>query len=243
MFNHQDLSAPSSMLFTGGFGDRAAGVVYAAPRQPAGRGGIEGVGPWGGERSRRERPRTFLDRNGLAGRHRDLWGRANDYGHPRAVGGDDGRAAFVSLANELEQEVEELFAEQQPKQTYLVEKIKREMRKTEKQIADLTDLLTEMKHQRPLLERIDALEDRRLGLELQMSDAVEIARPQVLNMKEDELQEFAEHWRTDLTAGTVEKRKSTFRQIIDSATFDGNELQVIPSYQAITGVKMAGGVP
>ena len=139
----------------------------------------------------------------------------------------------------LQQEVEELFAEQQLKQIYLVEQIKREMRKTEKQITELTDLLTEIKHQRPLLERIDALEDRRLGLELQMSDAEEIARPRVLDMNDDDLREFAEQWRTDLTAGTMEKRKSIFRQIVDSATFDGNELQVTPSYQAITGVKVA----
>ena len=113
------------------------------------------------------------------------------------------------------------------------------MRKVQKQIGDLTDLLTEIKHQRPLLERIDALEDRRLRLELQISDAEEIARPRILDMSGDELREFAEHWKTDLTAGTMEKRKSIFRQLIDSATFDGDELQVVPSYQAITGVKLA----
>ena len=94
-------------------------------------------------------------------------------------------------------------------------------------------------HQRPLLGRIDTLGDRRLGLELQMSDAEEIARPQILDMKEDELREFAEHWRTDLTAGTMEKRKSIFRQLIDSATFDRNKLHIIPSYQATTGIKVA----
>ena len=66
-----------------------------------------------------------------------------------------------------------------------------------------------------------------------------IRPPQKVVIHLDDLREFAEQWRTDITAGTMEKRKSIFRQIVDSATFDGTELQVIPSYQAITGVKVA----
>ena len=139
----------------------------------------------------------------------------------------------------LQQEVEELFAEQQPKQTYLVDQIKRELRKAEKQIADLVDLLSEVKHQRPLLERIDSLEDRRQDLELQLDDAKEVAKPQVLDMTKGALREFAQQWRSDLTAGTMEKRKTIFRQLIESATFDGHELHIVPSYHALTGVKMA----
>ena len=139
----------------------------------------------------------------------------------------------------LQQEIEELFIEQQPKLTYLVDQIGRELRKTEKQITDLTGLLTEIKHQRPLLERIDSLEETRQDLELKLNDAKEVVKPQVLDMTPAELREFAEQWRTDLTSGTMEKRKAIFRQLVEEATFDGNELHVTPSYHAITGVNVA----
>ena len=147
--------------------------------------------------------------------------------------------SFVRLQNEVEQ----LFAEQQPKRTYLVEQIRQELRKTERQIADLTELLTEVKHQQPLLDRIDSLEDQRQDLELQLEDTKELAKPQVLDMTSQELQDFAQQWKSDLTSGTAEKRKTVFRQLVESATFDGHQLHVIPSYSAITGVKVAAWRP
>ena len=95
------------------------------------------------------------------------------------------------------------------------------------------------RHQSPLLERIDSLEETRQDLELKLNDAKEVVKPQVLDMTPAELREFAEQWRTDLTSGTMEKRKAIFRQLVEEATFDGNGLHITPSYHAITGVNVA----
>ena len=42
-------------------------------------------------------------------------------------------------------------------------------------------------------------------------------------------------WRTNLEGGTMDKRKAVFRQLIESATFDGEELMLVPNMATLTG--------
>ena len=99
--------------------------------------------------------------------------------------------------------------------------------------------MSEIERPRPLLERIDSLEGSRQDLELRLDDARQTGQPKLLNMTSSELREFARQWRTDLTCGTMEKRKAIFRQIVENATFDGEELVIRPNCEALTGVKVA----
>jgi hypothetical protein len=96
-------------------------------------------------------------------------------------------------------------------------------------------------HRRPLIHRIDALEDERQELELRLSDLEKAEKPAILSMNEADLQEFAEEWRSNLEGGTMDKRNAVFRQIIDSAEFDGEELKIAPNLTTLTGtgVKVA----
>ena len=98
-----------------------------------------------------------------------------------------------------------------------------------------------MKHRRPLIHRIDALEDERQELELRLSDLEKAEKPAILSMNEADLEEFADEWRSNLEGGTMDKRKAVFRQIIDSAVFDGEELEIAPNMSTLTGtgVKVA----
>ena len=60
-------------------------------------------------------------------------------------------------------------------------------------------------------------------------------------MSDADLAEFADQWRTSLQAGTMDKRKAVFRQFIESAVFDGEELEIVSNLTSLvgTGVKVA----
>ena len=107
--------------------------------------------------------------------------------------------------------------------------MKKEIRAIEGQISDLASMLTEVKHRRPLIQRIDASEDERQELDVRLQDMKNIEKPELLSMKPNDLEDFAKTWRTDLEGGTMDKRKAVFRQLIDSAVFDGEELELVPN--------------
>ena len=66
-------------------------------------------------------------------------------------------------------------------------------------------------------------------------------QPGIVDMSDSDLDEFADQWRTNLQSGTMDKRKAVFRQLIDTATFDGEELTLVPNLATLagTGVKAA----
>ena len=57
-------------------------------------------------------------------------------------------------------------------------------------------------------------------------------KPEIIEMSDSELDDFADQWRNDLQSGTMDKRK---------AVFDGEELEVVPNLATLagTGVKVA----
>ena len=54
-------------------------------------------------------------------------------------------------------------------------------------------------------------------------------------MQSVELREFAEQWRIELEGGTMDKRKAVFRQLIGSARFNGEELEIVPNLTTLAG--------
>ena len=89
---------------------------------------------------------------------------------------------------------------------------------------------------RPLIQRIHAPADEREALELRLSDLEE---PEFCSYSEAEMMAFAAEWRSNLEGGTMDKRKAVIRHLIESATFDGEELRLVPNLATLTGVKMA----
>jgi hypothetical protein len=89
----------------------------------------------------------------------------------RAVLDEIFEAVFTrDMLLELQSEVRRLFSQTQPHQDHLASQLKKEVKNVDRQIGDLAGLLTEAKHRRPLIHRIDALEDERQELELRLSD-------------------------------------------------------------------------
>ncbi|MCB1866333.1 MAG: hypothetical protein KDG50_12995 [Chromatiales bacterium] len=66
---------------------------------------------------------------------------------------------------------------------------------------ELAAMLTEVKHRRPLTQRMDALEEERVALGVRLSDAQQNANPKITAMEPADLEEFAKQWRTDWKAG------------------------------------------
>ena len=154
----------------------------------------------------------------------------------RAVLGELFDSIFTGkVLADLQAEIRRLFDENQPRQNHLLQQLRKEIKDVDRQIGELAGMLTEVKHRRPLIQRIDALEDERQDLELRISDHEQVDRPKLLSMSEDDLDEFADEWRKKLEGGTMDKRKAVFRQLIESATFDGEELMLVPNMATLTG--------
>ena len=111
---------------------------------------------------------------------------------------------------DLQDEICRLLDAKAPQQNHLIAQLKKEIRAIQSQISDLASMLTEVKHRRPLIQRIDALEDERQELDLRLQDMNQVEYPELLTMKPEDLEEIAEKWRSDLESGTMDKRKAVF---------------------------------
>ena len=92
---------------------------------------------------------------------------------------------------------------EEPEQRHRVGQEK-EIRVIDREVNELAGLLAEVRHQRPLIERMDMLEDERQSLMVQLE-----------RLEAPEIQ-----------SGRTEKRKTDFRQFIWRPVFDGEELEV-----------------
>jgi len=141
----------------------------------------------------------------------------------------------------LQQEVVQLIKSRRPQKGTLMAQVTRQIREVDRQVSDLAGMLTEVRHRRPLIERIDALEDQRQSLEAELLDLENDEPPKIISMSRTDLKAFAQQWRSDLEGGTMDKRKAVFRQLISEARFDGEELEIVPNTATLagTGVKLA----
>ena len=111
----------------------------------------------------------------------------------------------------------------------------------ERQLQDLASTYIEGNSRRPLIQKIDTLEHDPNELDVLLSDPNQIEKPQVLIVSSSDLVEIPETCRADHEGGTMDKRQAVFRQLIESAVFDGEEWETVPTMAIITGtgVKVA----
>ena len=146
-----------------------------------------------------------------------------------------GQLFTVDFLQELRQEVRELLEAEKPEQGHRAAQLNKAIRDIEREVGELAGLLAEVRHRRPLIERMDLLEDERQSLVVQLEQLEADKKPGILEMSDSDLDDFADQWRTNLQSGTMDKRKAVFRQLIDTATFDGEELTIVPNLAALTG--------
>ena len=108
---------------------------------------------------------------------------------------------------------------EEPEQRHRVEQEK-EIRVIDREVNELAGLLAEVRHQRPLIERMDMLEDERQSLMVQLERLEAVDRPEI-------------------QSGRTEKRKTDFRQFIWRPVFDGEELEVTLNLATLIRVKVA----
>lgn len=138
----------------------------------------------------------------------------------------------------LKAEVEKASSETEQQRDGGRVRLQQELRTATREIDELVGLLSKVTHQRPLLERLDAMEARRTQIE---QDLAPLQAPPALLTKWDEaeIRQFLEEYRENLDVGEADQKKALLRSLIDHAVLERDQLTVYPHYEQLTGVKMA----
>jgi site-specific DNA recombinase len=140
----------------------------------------------------------------------------------------------------LQQEVKQQIGTQHTNHDHCAAALENELKDITRQINDIVQLITQVKHQRPLLERIDVLEESRLKVKEQLDAEQLVSNPPILDASLDLINEFIASYRENLQSGESYAKKAVIQSVIDRGVFDGENLEIYPGYNQIAGgVKMA----
>ncbi len=127
-------------------------------------------------------------------------------------------------------------AKKQPQADNKSAKLKQELKHIEKQIQDLVQLITQVKHQRPILEKIDLLEEERGTLEKLLSESDPATKKTWQNISESGVRKFSTSYKRSFDQGDFEQKKALIKSCVGSIELNGNEAKIKPSYVSITGL-------
>ncbi len=114
--------------------------------------------------------------------------------------------------------------------------LSKEVKSIEKQIQDIIALLQKVKHQRPLLTKLDELEEERVELE-QLMNQEEGKSPNVVPMiSRSGVIKFLNDYKKSFQSGNNENKKALLQSTIKSVELSGDRVKINPSYVSITGV-------
>ena len=148
--------------------------------------------------------------------------------------------ALKELMAEIDRE---LAAQGQSGNSY-AEALRKELRDNERQITEIVGLLTQVKHQRPLLERLDGLEESRTRLTETLAETQgPIAEAPLQGLDEAGIGGFIECYRRNLDEGDPAQKKAALRSLLDRAVLDEDRVTVYPAYERLAGVKLASPRP
>lgn len=98
-------------------------------------------------------------------------------------------------------------------------------------------MISKVKHQRGMLERLEELETRRDQIEQELASGVEENLD--LRPSQGSLERFLGQYRRELKVGDLDRKKAALRALIDHALLDGDDLTIVPATERFTRVKMA----
>ena len=125
-------------------------------------------------------------------------------------------------------------------QNYQLISLEKQLKDVDRQINKFIELISETKHKRALLNKLDNLEEERILLKEQLEIEKLNSHAPIINTDINVLKKFISEYRQNLEIGEPETKKAILKSVIESATFDGEVLEIKkPGYQMITGVKMA----
>lgn len=133
----------------------------------------------------------------------------------------------------------ELASKSENSDRFLVQ-LNDELRQIERQITELVGLVTQVNHKRPLLERLDKLEEERQGVESKLREQEALQEPApVLDLSDASVKQFLSALQRGLQESDAEKKKALLRNVVQYGVFDGEQLTLHPALARLTGVKLA----
>ena len=144
------------------------------------------------------------------------------------------REALVELKDQIDSQVK-MVSKAKPQRSTQIQK---EINSVDKQVRDLLEIAQKMKHQRPVLEKIDILEDERSELVKTLAEVQKVSEPAITQLTNKVIDSFLNDYKKQFSQGDVEKKKGMLRTLIDSSVLGGDTLKINPSYACITGAKV-----
>ena len=139
---------------------------------------------------------------------------------------------------QLQDEINTLIKKSKQNKPQRSTQIEKEIASIEKQTSDLITMVQQLKHQRPILEKIDQLEEERVELVSMLEKVKSEEKPVLTKLTDSMIQSFLKNYKKQFQAADIEKKKGILRTMIDSSVLDRDSLKINPSYECITGVKM-----
>ena len=115
--------------------------------------------------------------------------------------------------------------------------IQKEIGAIRRQQDKLTDLLVEVRNQRPILDKIDALEDRRMALEGRLEE-IRPVESRKLAADKSLLGKFLVDYSNNVKAADAGGKKALLNTFIDHMEFTGDEVKIFPALHSKTGLKV-----
>lgn len=140
--------------------------------------------------------------------------------------------------NELKAEAEKALEQGIDQSAVQRRQLEREISRLDGELKGIVEVLTKTTVQRPLIERMEAVETERREAEKALSELSESNSARA-SITDGDVREFVVAFRKGLTDPDAEKRKGFVRDLVACATLDSEELRVEPNVPAITGVKVA----
>ncbi|OIP98969.1 MAG: hypothetical protein AUK35_09230 [Zetaproteobacteria bacterium CG2_30_46_52] len=103
------------------------------------------------------------------------------------------------------------------------------MKATEKQIEDVMNILQQVKHQRPLLVRLDSLEEERVLLEKQISGERPDLLLKVSTMSKQSVLKFLSNYKVEFKSADIERKKALLQSCIGDIVLSGDLVKINPS--------------
>ncbi len=146
----------------------------------------------------------------------------------------------AEILADLKNEIEKELATAKPSHDSYLKGLKKELKEIERQISEIMDLVTQVNHKRPLLDRLDNLEENRTNLAetIQLKER-KMEPAKILGLSEASIQLFIEQYRSKLESGNPERKKAVIRSLLDHTVLAGQQLTVVPNYRELTGVNLA----
>lgn len=133
--------------------------------------------------------------------------------------------------DEFEMEIQKHNLNQPSYQLQEKNSLKKELKAISDKTIKIVNLLSQVQHERPLLQQLDLLEEERIKVEEKLEKKIKENKHEKINVSRKTIDRFVKEYRDNLYIGDPQIKKNVIQSIIESGTYDGDVLKIKPSYQ------------